>query len=205
LTARSRHPTAGQIVPDRCCGIIIDVQEFFLPQDNRLRSRVKTNARNFARLLGYFRVPIVVTLERPVDRKGSCPKEISKHLGNLAALFEKDFFDLTKDRKIRDHLEHLNRKQVVLAGCETDVCVLQSCLGLLGLGYEVYAVEELLFSSSRNVASAIARMQAAGVVLLTYKSLYYELLESVGGGGHAEKMRKAFGPFPDDLPDSAVE
>jgi len=205
LTARSRHPTAGQIVPDRCCGIIIDVQEFFLPQDNRLRSRVKTNARNFARLLGYFRIPIVVTLERPVDRKGSCPKEINKHLGNLAALFEKDFFDLTKDRKIRDHLEHLNRKQVVLAGCETDVCVLQSCLGLLGLGYEVYAVEELLFSSSRNVASAIARMQAAGAVLLTYKSLYYELLESVGGGGHAEKMRKAFGPFPDDLPDSAVE
>ncbi len=197
---------AGQIVPDRCCGIIIDVQEFFLPQaDNRLRSRFKTNARNFARLLGYFRVPIVVTLERPVDRKGSCPKEINKHLGNLAALFEKDFFDLTKDRKIRDHLEHLNRKQVVLAGCETDVCVLQSCLGLLGLGYEVYAVEELLFSSSRNVASAIARMQAAGAVLLTYKSLYYELLESVGGGGHAEKMREAFGPFPDDLPDSAVE
>jgi nicotinamidase-related amidase len=196
---------AGQIVPDRCCGIIIDVQDFFLPQDNRLRSRVKTNARNFARLLGYFRVPIVVTLERPVDRKGSCPKEINKHLGNLAALFEKDFFDLTKDMKIRDHLEHLNRKQVVLAGCETDVCVLQSCLGLLGLGYEVYAVEELLFSSSRNVASAIARMQAAGAVLLTYKSLYYELLESVGGGGHAEKMRKAFGPFPDDLPDSAVE
>src|SRR6266498_3040312 len=167
--------------------------------------RVKTNARNFARLLGYFRVPIVVTLERPVGRKGSCPKEINKHLGNLAALFEKDFFDLTKDRKIRDHLEHLNRKQVVLAGCETDVCVLQSCLGLLGLGYEVYAVEELLFSSSRNVASAIARMQAAGAVLLTYKSLYYELLESVGGGGHAEKMREAFGPFPDDLPDSAVE
>jgi nicotinamidase-related amidase len=205
LTARSRHPTAGQILPDRCCGIIIDVQEFFLPQDNRLRSRVKTNARNFARLLGYFRIPIVVTLERPVDRKGSCPKEINKHLGNLTALFEKDFFDLTKDRKIRDHLEHLNRKQVVLAGCETDVCVLQSCLGLLGLGYEVYAVEELLFSSSRNVASAIARMQAAGAVLLTYKSLYYELLESVGGGGHAEKMRKAFGPFPDDLPDSAVE
>lgn len=197
---------AGQIVPDRCCGIIIDVQEFFLPQgDNRLRSRVKTNTRNFARLLGYFRVPIVVTLERPVDQKGSCPKEINKHLGNLAALFEKDFFDLTKDRKIRDHLEHLNRKQVVLAGCETDVCVLQSCLGLLGLGYEVYAVEELLFSSSRNVASAIARMQAAGAVLLTYKSLYYELLESVGGGGHAEKMRETFGPFPDDLPDSAVE
>jgi hypothetical protein len=66
-------------------------------------------------------------------------------------------------------------------------------------------VEELLFSSSRNVEAAIERMQAAGAVFLSYKSLYYELLESVGGGGHAEKMGEAFGPFPDDLPDSAVE
>jgi isochorismate hydrolase len=146
-----------------------------------------------------------VTLETPVDQKGSLPKEINKYLGDLTELFEKNFFDLTKDEKIKVHLERLNRKQVVLAGCETDVCVLQSCLGLLSLGYEVYLVEELLFSSSRNVESAIARMQVAGAAFLTYKSLYYELLESVGGCGHAEKMREAFGPFPDDLPDSAVE
>ena len=198
--------SARQIAPDRCCGVIIDVQEFFLSQaGKRLRSRIKTNTRNFARLLNYFGIPIVVTLERPVDQKGSLPKEINKYLGDLTELFEKNFFDLTKDKKIRAHLEQLNRKQVVLAGCETDVCVLQSCLGLLSLGYEVYLVEELLFSSSRNVESAIARMQVAGAAFLTYKSLYYELLESVGGCGHAEKMREAFGPFPDDLPDSAVE
>ena len=197
---------ARQIAPDRCCGVIIDVQEFFLSQaGKRLRSRIKANTRNFARLLNYFGIPIVVTLERPVDQKGSLPKEINKYLGDLTGLFEKNFFDLTKDNKIRAHLEHLDRKQVVLAGCETDVCVLQSCLGLLNLGYEVYVVEELLFSSSRKVESAIARMQVAGAVFLTYKSLYYELLESVGGCGHAEKMREAFGPFPDDLPDSAVE
>jgi nicotinamidase-related amidase len=206
LTARHRHPVASHIVPGRCCGVIIDVQEFFLSQaGKRLRSRIKTNTRNFARLLGYFRIPIVVTLERPLDQKGSLPKEINKDLGDLTELFEKDFFDLTKDKEIRDHIEHLNRKQVVLAGCETDVCVLQSCLGLLSLGYEAYVVEELLFSSSRNVEAAIERMQAAGAVFLSYKSLYYELLESVGGGGHAEKMGEAFGPFPDDLPDSAVE
>jgi nicotinamidase-related amidase len=199
---------ARQIATGRCCGVIIDVQKFFLSQaGKRLRSRIKTNTRNFARLLNYFGIPIVVTLETPVDQKGSLPNEINKYLGDQAAHFEKNFFDLTKDKKIRAHLEHLNKKQVVLAGCETDVCVLQSCLGLLiiSLGYEVYLVEELLFSSSRNVESAIARMQVAGAIFLTYKSLYYELLESVGGCGHTEKMREAFGPFPDDLPDSAVE
>jgi len=91
-----------------------------------------------------------------------------------------------------------------VAGCETDVCVLQSCLGLLSLGYEVYVVEELLFSSSRNVDSAIARMKAEGAIFLTYKSLYYELVESVEDGRHTEKSLETFN-LPDDLPDSAVQ
>ena len=194
-----------RIVPARSWGVIIDVQEFFLLQvDKRLRSRIETNAKNFARLLGYFRVPIVVTLERPVDRKGSLPEEVNKHLGDLAETFEKDFFDLTREKTIRDYLGRLRRRQVIVAGCETDVCVLQSCLGLLGLGYDVFVVEDLLFSSSQNVGSAIARMKDEGAIFLTYKSLYYELVEAVEGGGHTGKTLKTFGPFPDDLPDSAA-
>jgi len=195
-----------RIVPNHCWGVIIDVQEFFLSRaDKRLHSKIKTNTKNFARLLGYFRVPIVVTLERPVDQKGSLPEEIEKHLGDLTETFEKDFFDLTREKKIRDHLGHLKKKQVIVTGCETDVCVLQSCLGLLGLGYEVYVVEELLFSSSRNVDSAIERMKAEGAIFLTYKSLYYELIEAVEGGRRTDKILETFGPFPDDLPDSAAQ
>jgi nicotinamidase-related amidase len=195
-----------RIVRDECCGVIIDVQEFFLAQaDKRLRARIKTNTRSFARLLGYFRIPIVVTLERSVAQKGTLPREINRQLSDGAETFEKDCFDLTRERKIRDHLARLGKKQVVAAGCETDVCVLQSCLGLLDLGYEVYVVEDLLFSSSRNVEAAIARMKAAGAVFLTYKSLHYELIEAVEGGRHAEKILAAFGPFPDDLPDCALQ
>ena len=47
-------------------------------------------------------------------------------------------------------------------------------------------------------------MRAEGAVLLTYKSLYYELIAAVEGGRHATKMLAAFGPFPDDLPDCAI-
>lgn len=48
-------------------------------------------------------------------------------------------------------------------------------------------------------------MKAEGAIFLTYKSLYYEMIEAVDGGRHAEKMLETFGPFPDDLPDSAAE
>ena len=195
-----------RIARDRCLGVIVDLQGFFLSQaPKRTRSPMRTNAANFARLLGYFRIPIVVTLERPVHFKGSLPKDIDKHLGDLAQTFEKDFFDLTRDRKIRDHIARLKKTQAIVTGCETDVCVLQSCLGLLGLGYEVYVVEDLLFSSARDVEAAIARMKAEGAVFLTYKSLFYELIEAVEGAQGAEEMLAAFGPFPDDLPDCAVQ
>jgi nicotinamidase-related amidase len=205
LTDRSGHSSAGQIAPSRCCGVIIDVQNFFLSQAGEgLRCKIIANTGSFARLLAYFRIPIVVTLERPVDQKGSCPREIMTYLGDMAELFEKDFFDLTKERQIRDHLEHLEKTQILVGGCETDVCVLQSCLGLLSLDYEVYLMEELLFSSSPNVESAVARMQSAGAVMVSYKTLYYELLGSVLGNGFSEKMEEQFGPLPEDLPDSVA-
>jgi len=196
---------AKRVVPDHCWGAIIDVQEFFLSQtDKRLRSKIKTNTKNLVRLLGYFRVPIVLTLERPVEQKGSLPAEIDKCV-TAAKIFEKDFFDLTKEKKIGDYIARLKKKQVIVAGCETDVCILQSCLGLLSLGYEVYVVEDLLFSSSRNVDAAIARMKSEGAIFLTYKSLYYELIEAVEGGRYREKVLATFGPFPDDLPDAAAQ
>ena len=188
---------------DRCCGVVVDVQGSFLNQlDTRRRDKIIRDTTNFVRLLGYYRVPVVVTSEQPVHQKGSLPQEIGERLSDLAVAFEKNSFDLTGEQRIKDHFARLNRKQVIVAGCETDVCVLQSCLGLLSLGYEVYLVEELLFSSSRNVDAAIARMKAEGAVLLTYKSLFYELSAVVR---HTQNQRATLGHFPRDLPDSAEE
>ena len=45
-------------------------------------------------------------------------------------------------------------------------------------------------------------MKAEGAVFLTYKTLFYELVESVDGSRHAEKGAwETFGPLPDDLPE----
>jgi nicotinamidase-related amidase len=200
-----RRSPPRRVVACESCGILIDVQQFFLAQlDKRVRSSIKTNTANLLRLLSYFRIPMVVTLERSIEDKGALPRDLSKHLEAGARILEKDCFDLTKERQIQEHLARLNKRQAILAGCETDVCVLESCLGLLDLGYDVFLVEDLLFSASQNVAAALARMQAEGAVLLSYKSLYYGLLETVQGGPRGEEIRKSFGVFPDDLPDHAA-
>jgi nicotinamidase-related amidase len=125
-----------------------------------------TNTKNFVRLLGHFRIPIIVTLERPVGLKGALPQELASTWWSLET-FEK-ISSTWQGEEIRNYLGRL-KQRVIVAGCETDVCVLQSCLGLLSLGYG-HVVEELLFSSSRNVDSAIARMKAEGVIFLTYQA-----------------------------------
>src|ERR1043166_5706071 len=126
-----------RIVAESSAGAIIDVQDFFLAQlDEETRAKVETNLVNFARLLNYFRIPIIATLERPVAGKGSLPSVLQAELGDVKPL-EKDFYDLTKEKKIRGYLTRLKKKQMIVAGCETDVCVLQSCLGLIDFGYEV--------------------------------------------------------------------
>lgn len=197
---------ARRIVANRCCGVIVDVQGFFLSQlDAQTRKRIEAGTADLVRLLGYFRIPVVATLERPVDSKGGLPDEIGDYLGGLpgklAAVLEKDFFDLTHEPRIKAHLKGLKRKQAIVTGCETDVCVLQSCLGLLGLGYEVYVVEDLLFSSAREVEAAKDRLRAEGVVFLTYKTLYFELLEAIGDSSHVDGLVKKLGAFP-DIPES---
>jgi nicotinamidase-related amidase len=177
-----------RIVPGRCCGIVVDVQGFFLSQvDKRLRGTIERGTGSLVRLLGHLRIPVVVTLEQPVARKGRLPDSIARHLRG-AKIFEKDHFDLCKEAAIRRHLVRLKKKQVIVTGCETDVCVLQSCLGLLGLGHEVYVVEDLLFSSTPDVGSAVERMKAAGAVFLTFKTLIYELAGSVTASGRLEAV-----------------
>ena len=196
MTNQTKMPK--RIVADHSCGIIIDVQESFLSQlDGRERSKIIGRTRRFARLLSQFKIPVIATLERPVSEKGSLPQEVKESLGSEAKTFEKNIFDLTGEKEIRDHLAQLKKKQVIIAGCETDVCVLESCLGLLGLGYEVFVVENLLFSSSQNVDSAIGRMKTEGATFMTYKSLFYALTVAV----ETQKAVEKSGSVSKDLPE----
>ena len=201
--ARRLDERPKRIVRDQCCGVIIDVQDYFLAQvGKRLRSKLRTETpANLVRLLGHFRITIVATLEQPVDQKGPLPLEIGQHLGDLAQTFEKDFFDLCKDKPIRDYLAGLKKRQMIVAGGETDVSrpavvprpAEPRLRGLRGGGGA--------FSSSRDVGAAIARMKAEGAVFVTYKILCYELVEAVNTSRHEHQ----FGPFPDDLPIGGLE
>src|SRR5262245_33221695 len=108
---------AKRLDPDHCCGLIVDVQDYFLSQlDGDRRSRILMNTTEYARLLGLLRIPVVATLEKPVETNGPLPPQIADELNDLSKTFEKAFFDLSREKPISHHIASLNRRQTIIAG-----------------------------------------------------------------------------------------
>ena len=120
--------------------------------------------------------------------------------------FSKKTFDCLADKKIRATLEGLGRRSIAVAGAETDVCVLLSVLALLENGYTVHLLTDCLFSSEANPGPALRRMEAAGAIPTTYKTLAYELTATIDREAWPESWRSKLardpGLFlpPEDLP-----
>jgi hypothetical protein len=58
-------------------------------------------------------------------------------------------------------------KRFIVVGAETDVCVLQTMLGLRKSGHEVVAVSDALMTEEVNTVPALRRMKQAGIASVT--------------------------------------
>ena len=159
---------------------IIDVQPYFL--DGWTEGASEPLLARLEFLLGVaavYEVPVAFTFEQPVEKKGWLPERLEAFAPEAALRLTKSTFNCCGEPEIVDALAALGKRQVAVAGGETDVCVLQSVLGLLGAGYEVFLLEDALFSSEPNVGPALRRMEQAGAIPSTVKTLNYELRLSV--------------------------
>ena len=72
-----------------------------------------------------------------------------------------------------------DRFQVVVAGLETHVCVLQTVLDLLASGYQTYvAIDAVAGRRSNDHDVALQRMANSGAVITTAESVLFEWCES---------------------------
>ena len=70
-----------------------------------------------------------------------------------------------------------DRPDLILAGCETHVCVLQTVLGLLSAGRRVYAVRDAMGSRrAESKETAVARMAHHGAEIVTTEMVVFEWL-----------------------------
>ena len=115
------------------------------------------------------------------------PKGLGPTVGELlelapdGAVMEKLHFSCASDPAIRARFDAGGRDQVVIAGIEAHVCVLQSALGFAQAGYKVAVVADACASRTEaNHEAAMARLAANGVEVVTVEMVLFEWLHRAG-------------------------
>ena len=115
-------------------------------------------------------VPIVVTEQYPKGL-GHTEPQLTAALPAGAKVLEKTAFSAACGAS------ELQRPQVIIAGMEAHVCVLQTALELTAVGRQVFVVGDAVCSRAEsNYLNALARMQQSGVIVTNTESLIFEWL-----------------------------
>ena len=174
--------------------VVIDVQPYFLNgwmagEAEPLLARLEFL---FA-LATVYDLPLLATFEQPIETKGWLPERLEPFFPAHGQRHTKQTFNCCGEPSIVAAIDGLGRQQIAVAGGETDVCVLQSVLGLIEARKQIFLLEDALFSSEPHVGPALRRMEQAGAIPSTVKTLNYELRRSVAAP-RAERV------FPERVP-----
>jgi len=179
--------------------VLVDYQQRLMPSIHEA-DRVVANAVRLARIAQLLQVPLWATEENPEGLGGTVellqPLVAGRVLSKMA-------FDATSvllprlkpaarqqggnARSLPKHLQKAapppaaERESIVLAGCETHVCLLQTALGLLEEELEVWVVTDACSSrSERNRDAAFDRLAGAGAELVTTEMVAFEWSRDAG-------------------------
>jgi len=180
--------SVARVTRDNLLILVIDVQPVFIESAFKMDSAAEESTllrlEHLFMLASWKQLATIATFEVAGNiSKGLLPARLEKVFPESGYKLDKRYFGCMHESEIEivSLVSKLGVSQVVVAGCETDVCVMQSVLGLIELGYQVFLLEDCVFSSESNPGPALRRMYAAGAIPCTVKMLAYELGEHSGG------------------------
>jgi nicotinamidase-related amidase len=157
---------------------IIDMQERFrkvIPDYSELIENISI----LIEAMKILNVPIVVTEQYP-SGLGHTVEELSAILGKHE-LFEKNCFSSAGVPELQNWLKGSGKKQIILVGIETHVCVNQTALDLLWNNYQVHLITDAVSSRvSANKAVGIEKIVSSGAVPSSVEMALFEMLVETG-------------------------
>lgn len=156
--------------------LMIDVQEKLVKATG-----ADIEAQNAAKMIAAANIlglPVLVSEQYPKGL-GSTVANVSENFSENTKVIEKSAFSILKEENALETIKSYGKKQVILFGIETHICVLQTALELIKNGFEVYLIKNA--SKSRQEfehLSGIDVMKSAGVNVVTLEITLFELLET---------------------------
>ena len=162
--------------------LVIDVQEKLLPAMSEPQAAL-ANCMRLVQAAGRLSLPVTVSQQYPKGI-GAIVEDLRRLLPNGAAVLDKLAFSCVRDEGLRARIEQLaadGRDQVLVCGIEAHVCVLQTAIEIAATGLSCFVAADA--TASRAPVSkdiALARMQGAGVTIVTTEMAIFEWLGEAG-------------------------
>ena len=167
---------------DRSLVLVIDMQGRLAHMVDR-SELVLAATRRLLALADLFAVPVLVTEQYPKGL-GATEPELLKAVETLSVesrVVEKSSFSCCGAEQFEGAFEELmsgvptERRQVVIAGIEAHICVVQTVLGLLERDCEVHVCWECVSGRGAEYRRwALERMQQAGASITNHESVAFE-------------------------------
>lgn len=153
--------------------LLIDFQGRLMPAIE-VGAAVVANARRLLEASEMLDIPVIVTEQNAKGLGPTLPELLPQTNG---AVFRKTSFDACRMPGFLDRLP--DKRDLVIAGCETHVCVLQTALGLIDAGRRIWLVRDAVGSRrSESKETAIRRMERRGAQIVTTEMAIFEWLET---------------------------
>jgi len=144
--------------------VVVDVQETFVDGAYPIGiDRVIENVGDLLTLAGDEEIHTFITYEASTTGSHALHAPLVPLVPANAEHHVKLTFDATGLASFADAIDASGLTRFVVVGAETDVCVLQTVLGLRESGHEVFLIDDAVMSEDPNVAPARARLTQAGV------------------------------------------
>jgi nicotinamidase-related amidase len=168
------NDAAGLVDREGCCLLVIDVQQYFLDKlPLHERGPLVRRMAWLMRVARLLEIPIIATAE-DMAHNGPLVPELTAELPPGAKVFDKMIFGLMDQLDIRRAVENSGRREFVLVGLETDVCVAHSAFGLRASGRRAIVIDDACHSPPPHHQHGLRRLRDAGVTVTSLKGIFYE-------------------------------
>ena len=158
--------------------VVIDVQGRLAGLMHE-RAELFENIRKLIQSAGVLEIPIILTEQYPAGMGPTIP-EIAELLSCEA--IAKVAFSCCGEKRFVEALEKSGRRQILLCGIETHICIYQTAVDLLESGYEVNVVADAVSSRTPgNKTIGLAKVRDAGAGITSVETAVFELLKAAGG------------------------
>jgi|TARA_B100000686_G_scaffold354297_1_gene463816 nicotinamidase-related amidase len=163
-----------RLLPSETLLFVIDVQKklFSSMFEQKVTKQTICNIIDGAIILG---VPIIYTEQYPAGL-GSTIKDVDRRI-KREPRFEKTTFSCLGDNKIALELKRQKRKQILICGIETHVCVYQTVQDLLSENYQAHVITDAVVSRHKSDHDlGLAKMKSLGAELTSLETVLFELV-----------------------------